>query len=600
MVDSTENKLTEDKSLKEANEPVDQTNLIQKADLTVNQSTEDLAETPSKIQAEPSELIEEKSDLAVTRPKKKKKTTKKKSKKKKDKDSSYSKGVETLYRNAYRLQLDMISLAATKANIMISLNGFIVSILMVSGSFIIMYDPDFLIPIVVFLVTSAASIYFALTSASPEAPARKQTLSYCLWSLFTRRINWKQFNKYREQPKNAFDKKESNILTFSDYAKVSKEFYLECMDELIKDPDMLYKKMSDQLYYLGKLADKKFTSLRYSYTIFRWGLLLSIFVFISLRIFHIYFPHISVASTNLVVSSGIKLFDNIYEPSGIERLKDGRLVVVEDEASQALHILDVKPDGGFEENKSLTWKLMRSFKMKLNDLEAIALGPDDYIYAITSHQRNLSGERSADREQLIRFKIDGNTIVGAASYGKLTSDIDKSGILGPVDEQGKGGIHNMNIEALSFDHKGRLLIGFRAPLNGSNTIIGILENPVDIFEYKAKPIINKKPLLLDLYGGGIRALYYDKALNGYLISNEVYGEGKNRSQILYWDGNKTHTIHRMGKPGVSNIEGITAVGFGSNRKILLSNDDGSKIKGKNASYLYLKYIDLSKKKIDKK
>jgi len=46
---------------------------------------------------------------------------------KKKKKAAYSKAVETMYRNAYRAQLDMISLAATKANIMISLNGFMVS-----------------------------------------------------------------------------------------------------------------------------------------------------------------------------------------------------------------------------------------------------------------------------------------------------------------------------------------------------------------------------------------------------------------------------------------------------------------------------------------
>lgn len=98
-------------------------------------------------------------------------------------------------------------------------------------------------------------------------------------------------------------------------------------------------------------------------------------------------------------------------------------------------------------------------------------------------------------------------------------------------------------------------------------------------------------------------MFYDKALKGYLISNEIYGEGKNRSQILFWDGNKTHTIRRMGLPGVRNIEGITAIGFGADRQILLSSDDGKRLKGKMASYLYLKYIDLSeqdKKVTDKK
>jgi len=501
-----------------------------------------------------------------------------------------------MYRNAYRAQLDLISLAATKANIMISLNGFIVSVLMVSGSFIFVKDPGFLVPAVIFLLTSASSIYFALSSASPDAPARRRSLFSCLVAYFTGKVSLKQFNDYRDSPKDTFDRENSNILIFEDYAKVSKQVYLDCMDELINNPEKLYAKMSDQLYYLGKVADKKFTLLRYSYSIFRWGLLLSIAVFLLIKILHLLFPHTSVAATDIVANSGVKTFHEIYEPSGVQSLLDGRLVIIEDEASQALHILDVKQDGTFKENKRLTRKLMKSFETRLNDLEAVTLGPDGYIYAVTSHQRNLSGERSRDREQLVRFKIEGNKVIDVGSYGKLTDDIEKAGILGTVDEQGYGGIVNINIESLCFDREGNLMIGFRAPLSDQKTIIGILENPADIFEYKAKPILSSQPLLMDLYGGGIRAMAYDEILRGYLISNEIYGisdSKKKQSQILFWDGNKTHRTHRMAQPSLKNIEGISSVRFGDNTRILLTGDDGKKSKGKEASYLYLKYLELS-------
>ena len=169
--------------------------------------------------------------------------------------------------------------------------------------------------------------------------------------------------------------------------------------------------------------------------------------------------------------------------------------------------------------------------------------------------------------------------------------------MGEIDEQGNGGIVNINIESLCFDREGNLLIGFRAPLNSEKTILGVLENPSDIFEYKAKPIISPKPLLLDLFGGGIRAMSYDQILRGYLISNEIYGinNKKKVSQILFWDGDKTHRTHRMAQPGLKNIEGITSLRYGDNTRILLSSDDGKKAKGKAASYLYLNYIELSDK-----
>ena len=73
-----------------------------------------------------------------------------------------------MFRNAYRAELDIISLAATKVNIMISLNGFIISALVISGALVFSSSPEFLLPAAVFLVTATISIVFALLAASPE------------------------------------------------------------------------------------------------------------------------------------------------------------------------------------------------------------------------------------------------------------------------------------------------------------------------------------------------------------------------------------------------------------------------------------------------
>ena len=73
-----------------------------------------------------------------------------------------------------RSEMELLALAATKANIMISLNGFIVSALMISGAFIFSSSPEFLIPASTFMITAAASIVFALLSASPERIGKMQ------------------------------------------------------------------------------------------------------------------------------------------------------------------------------------------------------------------------------------------------------------------------------------------------------------------------------------------------------------------------------------------------------------------------------------------
>jgi hypothetical protein len=518
-------------------------------------------------------------------------------KKKRNKKDRYSKGVETMYRNAYRVQLDLISLAATKANIMISLNGFIVSVLLVSGSVIYARDPGFIVPLGIFLLTSAVSIYFAFLSASPKAPARRKRLRSCLFELLRGKITLQQFNEIRNQPKTHFDRENSNILIFEDYATVPKAIYLDCMDELIHSPEKLYQKMSDQLYYLGQVADKKYNLLRYSYNIFRWGVIVSTLAFLLIKALHYYFPEVSEANSGLSGNIQQYQFDGIYEPSGIQALPDGRFVVVEDEAKDALHVMALNQQNQMVEDKRLSRQLMRSFYQPLDDLEAVTLGPDGYLYAMTSFSLNKHGERSPEREQFIRFKIDGNHITGAYSYSNLRQFIEQSGILGEVDEQGNGGIVNINIEALSFDRQGRLLIGFRTPLSGDKTILGVLQNPQAVFDHREKPNILRQPLLIDLHGGGIRAMTYSDILKGYLISNEVYGLGDNRkkhSQLLYWDGNPVHRVYHMIQSGLENIEGITDVRQDGVTKLLLVSDNGRKDKNKVASYHLLDYRELSR------
>jgi len=79
-----------------------------------------------------------------------------------------AKGVETMFRNAFRTEMELLALAATKANIMISLNGFIVSALMVSGAFIFSSSPEFLVPAGIFMLTAAAPIVCPPLSAPPR------------------------------------------------------------------------------------------------------------------------------------------------------------------------------------------------------------------------------------------------------------------------------------------------------------------------------------------------------------------------------------------------------------------------------------------------
>jgi len=530
-----------------------------------------------------------------------KKKPKKKTKKKKTGSSASAKSVETMFRNAYRAQLDMISLAATKANIMISLNGVIVSILMVTGGFIYANTPELLLPAIMFLVTSAISIYFALSAASPS-PAPAHTRVFCCFrDVLKGKASLRDFKDYMKIPEKRFNKDTSNILIFDDFASLPKEKYIQYMAELIDNPDKVYEKMSDQLYWLGIMADKKFTNLRYSYTVFRWGLILSILVFVSIKSVQHFYPHDHKSSNNkgVVANSSILKFNKIYEPSGVQQLADGRLVVIEDEPERPIHILDVKNNAKMLENETLNVFLRIAFGRKLDDLEALTTGPDGYLYASTSHKRNKKGKRKADRELLIRFKIEGNKVIDTGIVTNLYQAIEASGVLGIVNKQGKGGLYNLDIEALGFNHKNQLMICLRNPIIDGKSVILLLTNPSRIFSKKEKPVIAKTPILLDLQGGGIRGMSYDEKLKGYLLSNEIYISDSNNvkhSQISFWNGDPNHTPEPIKLPGLvnlNNVEGIAPVTINNQARIMLVSDNGDRRRNRAANYLFLEYHQLT-------
>jgi len=105
----------------------------------------------------------------------------------------------------------------------------------------------------------------------------------CFRDVIKGKAKLRDLKKYVELPEQRFNIETSNILVFEDFAKLPRDVYLNHMKELIQNPEKIYEKMSDHLYRLGTIADKKYTMLRYSYSVFRWGLLLSIAIFLYLK-----------------------------------------------------------------------------------------------------------------------------------------------------------------------------------------------------------------------------------------------------------------------------------------------------------------------------
>ena len=540
---------------------------------------------------------------------KKAKRKKDKAKKKKNKAEDLNapdllgtnKGVETMFRNAVRSEMELLALAATKANIMISLNGFIVSALMISGAFIFSSSPEFLIPASTFMITAAASIVFALLSASPERIGKMQAARTWLKDFVRGRSKLRDLKtRLSSTETRFFGGSQPNILIYEDRVKLQKDQYWEMMQEIMGDRKQIYEKMSDHLYWLGLLADKQFKYINLSYAVFRWGLLASLAAFIGVKTL----PSLLTPPANNAAelrSLGINMFNGVFEPSAVQQLPDGKLLIAEDEPNHAFSIISIDKTGRFVEDEALDTRVITGFKRRLSDLEALARDDEGFIYALTSHSRTRKGNRSPDREHLMRFKIQDGNVLGLTSYDNLTQVLETDHKLHDlIRERTKAEVsfEEINIEGMAFDPvKKRLVLGFRDPEFNNMALVAFISNPKDVFERNAKPEFDEVAVI-DIDGGGIRSLNYDPVLKTYVIANEVKDEnGQKFSQLWTWSGNPTDEPKKISLPNlqhITNVEAVDSITVNGKPQMILMGDEGNASQKITAKYMLVDYSQLGK------
>ena len=582
----------------------------------VAQETEDYAfgpetEAETETEAEGATEAEEAAEIFSDMPSEKKAKRKKGKKKNKDKGRSAeavqeevigtAKGVETMFRNAVRSEMELLALAATKANIMISLNGFIVSALMISGAFIFSSSPEFLIPASTFMITAAASIVFALLSASPDRIGKMQAARAWLKDFVCRRATLKDWKtRVSRAETRFFGGSQPNILIYEDRVKVQKERYWEMMQEIMGDRKQVYHKMSDHLYWLGLLADKQFKYINLSYAVFRWGLLASLAAFIGVKTLPSLLTS-PASNTAELRALGINMFNGVYEPSAVQQLPDGKLLIAEDEPNHAFSIISIDKTGRFIEDEALDTRVITGFKRRLSDLEALARDDEGFIYALTSHSRTRKGNRSPDREHLMRFKIQDGNVLGLTSYDNLTQVLETDHKLHDlIRERTKAEVsfEEINIEGMAFDPvKKRLVLGFRDPEFNNMALVAFISNPKDVFERNVQPEFDEVAIL-DIDGGGIRSLNYDPVLKNYVIANEVKDEnGQKFSQLWTWSGNPTDEPQKISLPNlqhITNVEAVDSITVNGKPQMILMGDEGNASQKITAKYMLVDYSQLGK------
>ena len=174
---------------------------------------------------------------------------------KNDKDAKETeRGVQTMFRTTSKNHLDLSSMADSKSHIMISVNSIIISVTLSVLIARIAYYPHFIAPACILLATCLVSITLAILATRPSISSGKFT---------------------EEDIRN----KKTNRLFFGNFHQMQLEDYQWGMNQMIKDREYLYNTMMMDIYFLGVVLAKKYRYLRIAYTIFMWGLILSVIAF---------------------------------------------------------------------------------------------------------------------------------------------------------------------------------------------------------------------------------------------------------------------------------------------------------------------------------
>lgn len=177
--------------------------------------------------------------------------------KKKNKEPKPERAVDTMFRTTLNNHNNLSGLVDNKANILLSVNTIIISI---SLTTIIpkldnLSNAHLTIPTLIFLVSSVITITFTILATRPSV----------IDGSFTRK---------------EVDEKKVNLLFFGNFYKMPYEDYNWAMNELMKDRGFLYDSMIKDLYHLGLVLEKKYRLLRIAYTIFMFGIIISVLAFL--------------------------------------------------------------------------------------------------------------------------------------------------------------------------------------------------------------------------------------------------------------------------------------------------------------------------------
>ncbi|GAB3220978.1 Pycsar system effector family protein [Spirosoma arcticum] len=166
-----------------------------------------------------------------------------------------NKGIETMFRTMSRNHIELSNIADNKANIMISINAIIIS-LMVSVV-IRKFDefPNLIIPTALLTLVCTITIIYAVLATRP-------TVTHGTFTMEDVQAG------------------RTNLLFFGNFHNMTREAYQEGIHGLLENADLLYHHLTNDVYYLGLVLAHKYRLIRISYTVFMYGFALTVLAYV--------------------------------------------------------------------------------------------------------------------------------------------------------------------------------------------------------------------------------------------------------------------------------------------------------------------------------
>jgi predicted metal-dependent HD superfamily phosphohydrolase len=178
-----------------------------------------------------------------------------KSKLEKERQQKPDRGIETMFRTTSQNHLMLSQMADNKANILITINSIILSVVVSVLVRKLEENPGLVVPTIMLITVCLSTTVFAILATRPNLPSGRFT---------------------RDDVKS----KRTNLLFFGNFHGMDIGEYEWSMKEMMKDSDYLYGSLIKDIYYLGKVLGTKYKYLRIAYNIFMFGFVVSIISFI--------------------------------------------------------------------------------------------------------------------------------------------------------------------------------------------------------------------------------------------------------------------------------------------------------------------------------